>query len=472
MAPLALLALLAPLPLLVTAGPALAQGAPKSDTLTRPLSLGEAARLAARQSALAETGRLRTEQAEARARERRADLLPNLSSVATDGKRSFNTATFGFDFPGFDPNGTVIGPVRTVDVRGRVAQDLVDVAALNRYRSARTSVRASDADASDAAERAASAAAAAYLRALRAGAQLQARAADSALASDLLGIAQQQLQAGVGVGLDVTRAQAQAATVQAQLIVARNEKDRSELDLLRSLNLPLTATVTLADSLPVSCPLVATAQVVTNQSAQGGPADCLAVGDTVPDEAAAVERALRTRPDLRAADEQLRAAEQQLSAIRAERLPSLSAFADQGAIGKDYGNLKNTYTWGVQVSLPIFDGLRREARGQEQQALARELDVRRRDLRQQAEVDVRGALLDLASARQQVTAARERLRLGEQELSQARDRFRAGVAGNADVISASLALNSSRNLLIDALTAYQSARVNLARAQGTVTELP
>jgi outer membrane protein len=71
-----------------------------------------------------------------------------------------------------------------------------------------------------------------------------------------------------------------------------------------------------------------------------------------------------------------------------------------------------------------------------------------------------------------VAATRERLRLAEQELAQARDRFRAGVAGNADIISASLALNTSRNLVIDALTAYQNARVSFARATGSVTELP
>lgn len=108
---------------------------------------------------------------------------------------------------------------------------------------------------------------------------------------------------------------------------------------------------------------------------------------------------------------------------------------------------------------------------QEQQAAAREIDARRRDLRQQVAVEVRSALLDLGSAREQVDAARERLRLGEQELAQARDRFAAGVAGNADVITASLALNGARNLLIDAETAYQAARVALARAEGNLTQL-
>jgi outer membrane protein len=85
---------------------------------------------------------------------------------------------------------------------------------------------------------------------------------------------------------------------------------------------------------------------------------------------------------------------------------------------------------------------------------------------------VREALLDLTAAAEQVAAARERLRLADQELAQARDRFRAGVASNADVITASFALTGSRNLVIDALTLYQSARVGLARAQGSITELP
>ena len=104
--------------------------------------------------------------------------------------------------------------------------------------------------------------------------------------------------------------------------------------------------------------------------------------------------------------------------------------------------------------------------------MAKEIDVRRRDVRQQVAIQIHGAVLDLRSAREQLDAARDRLRLSEQAVVQARDRFRAGVSGNLDVITASIDLNSARNLEIDALTAYQSARVSLARAQGAVTSLP
>jgi len=159
-------------------------------------------------------------------------------------------------------------------------------------------------------------------------------------------------------------------------------------------------------------------------------------------------------------------------AIRAERLPTLGAFADDGAIGTSLSHLLNTYTWGVQVSLPVFDGFRRTARTREQEAQTGQLAIQRRELERQVAVDVRSALLDLTTSREQVIAARGRLSLAQQEYSQATDRFRAGVAGNADVVTASLALNAARNGVIDALAAYQAARVSLARAEGTATRLP
>jgi outer membrane protein TolC len=286
-------------------------------------------------------------------------------------------------------------------------------------------------------------------RALRPEQQLVARVADSTLAEDLLRIARDQVTAGVGIALDVTRARSQVAAMRAQLIAARNERDRARLDLHRALGLPLGTSIEFADSL-----------------------FALPTTGALPSEQEATDRALRTRADLRAADGQIAAAERQLSAIRSERLPSLSAFADEGTTGKSTDHLLNTYTWGLLISVPMFDGFRREGRLDEQRSALRELDVRRRDLMQQAAIEVREALLDLASAREQLTASAERLALGEQEIAQARDRFTAGVAGNADVTTASLGLNAARTQMVDARAAFQSARVALAHAQGIVTELP
>ena len=419
------------------------------------LSLGDAARLAAKQSAAAIAARYRADQADARVTQRRADLLPNVSASALENGRTLNTATFGIDFPApagqppiFDPDGQLEGPVNTLDTRARFAQSLFDAGALGRVRSARASAAASDFDADAIADQAAATAAAAYVRAARADAQLNARVADSSLAEDLLRVARQQLAAGVGVGLDVTRAQSQLAAIRAQIIAVRNDRGRARLELLRAVGLPLDTRISLMDSLAA-----------------------LSLNETLPSETDAIAQALRSRADIRSIDAQLAAIDRQTSAVKAERLPTVAAFGDYGAIGKNGGNMLGTYNWGVQLSVPLFDGLRREGRVEEQTALHREIDVRRRDLREQASVEVRTALLDLASAREAVSAAQERVGLAEQEVSQASERFRAGVAGNADVFTASISLNGARTQVVDALASYQNARIALARAEGGAREI-
>jgi len=442
---------------IAAASPAAAQQ-PAPPSLGEPvrLSLGDAARRAARQSNAVQGAEQRAAEALARVTQAKAALYPDFSANALQSGRTFNSVTFGITIPPapgqaplFNPDGQVLGPVNTVDLRGRVQQNIFDYSVWQRVRTAQTSANAARADVTSTGDLAATQAAETYVRVLRTNAQLQARLADSVLARDLVSIAQSQLEAGVGVALDVTRAQSQLAGVRNQLISARNDRDRAQLDLRRTLNLPLDTRVELSDTLSTEVP-----------------------EDLALDEATATARALRDRPDLRAADEQIRAARQTVSAIRSERLPSLSAFGDDGVVGKAGATrLLPTYTWGVQLSLPIFDGFRREGRIQEQEAVTRELDVRHRDLEQQATIDVRGALLDLASAREAIGASRERLRLAEQEVDQARQRFRAGVAGNADVVNAALSLNAARSQYVDVLTSLQVARVTLARAEGAITQL-
>ena len=151
---------------------------------------------------------------------------------------------------------------------------------------------------------------------------------------------------------------------------------------------------------------------------------------------------------------------------------SLAMFGDDGYTAAKYPYLQRTYTYGVQVSVPIWEGSRRESRVEERDAVLRGADLRKRDLETQIAVDVRAALLDLSAAREQVAAASDAVSFAEQAVAQARDRFRTGVAGSGDVVSAQLDASASRSQLVDALTALQSARVALARAQGRLSAMP
>ena len=425
------------------------------------LSLGDAARLAAKPSGGVDVARQRVAQAEARVTQRRGALFPDLAAGIAQAERNINSATFGFSFsnpvtgkPLLRPDGEIIGPVPIVDMRYRLQQPLLDLGNVARWRAAQSSVLAASADVQAQADLAAATAAAVYVRAARADAQLASRRADSALAADLLRIARDQLQAGTGIALDVTRAESQLANVRAQIIGARNERDRGLLELKRAVGLPLDAPLVLSDSLA------------------GMP-----VGDVTPDAASALarateSRATESRADVKALLAQGTAQQAATKAIKWERTPQLGLVVDQGVIGKNWNRLLPTYSWGVQLSVGLFDGFRREGRVQEQMAASRETDAKLRDLRAQSALEVRAALLDLSAALEQVEAVRERLRLAEQEVSQAQERFRAGVAGNGDVITALLSLNQARTLRNDALTSYQGSRVALARAMGEVQQLP
>lgn len=417
------------------------------------LTLADAVRLAAKQNATVEGARSRVDAAQARVTQKKADLLPTISATAREGGSTINSATFPIEFPStpgqpalFDRNGSILGPVNALDVRARVQQSLYDPAARTRIESAKGAVDAANADVLNASDMAATSAANAYLLVLRADAVYGARVADSTLAAELLGIAQDQLTAGTGVALDVTRARSQLAGARAQLIAARNERDRTRVDLARALGLP-PVQLELVDSLG-TLPSVSTL-----------------------DEPAALDAALHTRKDVLSLDLQAKASRLQATAIRNERLPTVGVFADEGQSQRNGRSYLPTYDWGIQLSLPIFDGFRREGRVEEQVSAARELDIRARDLRAQVEADVRSAALNLRSSAEIVSAARERLSLAEQEVAQARERFQAGVSGNADVITASMTLNTARTQLVDALTSYQGSRVALARAQGSIASI-
>ena len=88
------------------------------------------------------------------------------------------------------------------------------------------------------------------------------------------------------------------------------------------------------------------------------------------------------------------------------------------------------------------------------------------NLRGQIDVEVRTALLDLNAANDQVQVARSSVDLAQQALTQAQDRFTAGVADNLEVIQAQEALVTANENYISSLYAHNLSKVEYARAVG------
>jgi len=416
------------------------------------LSFADAVRRAAGTAPVVELAGLRSDEAQARVRQARAALLPSLTASAAWLNRDFNKNSLGIKFPSIPGSPglpDLIGPFNTYDSRLQVTQTLVDFSSVGRVRAARAQAAGARAEGGAASEAAAGAAALAYLRTARAEAVVGARQADSAIAAELVTLAEAQRRAGVSAAIDVTRARTQLVVAAGALVVARNQRDRARIDVARALGLDPATPLALTDTL----------------TAGMGAADTPATPDS------AIALAVARRPDLAAEEARADAARRTAAAITAERLPRLGLEADYGSNGPRVGSSIGTGQIAVQVTLPILDGFRREGRAAEQQAVVRESAVRTRDLTQQIAADVKGAFLDLGAAAAQQTIAAERLRLAQDELAQARERFKAGVAGNIEVIDAQASLIRARDTDIDARFAAAAARVNLARAVGLARDL-
>ncbi|HEX6749122.1 MAG TPA: TolC family protein [Longimicrobium sp.] len=432
--------------LLFTAGAAAAQNAqPVTLTLSRAVAV------AADTAPAVQIAGLRAEQAQERIRETRGALLPNLSAAVAEDRRTQNLETFGFQLP-LPPGQSIppkIGPVDVFDARLRASTPLFDPAGLVRVQAVRAAAAGSQADVATAAETSGARAAQAFVTAERAAATITARREDVRLAGELVTLAQAQLDRGVATALDVTRARTQLAAAQGLLSVAENQFAQARVNLARAMGIDPRTPISLGEALG---PQTAATSV---------PAD----------EAAALQAALANRPELKSAQAQQRAAQLGSKAIRAERLPRLDLSADYGLSGLNPHDAFPTYNIAVQVSAPLFDGFRREARQQQQALAADEARVREADVREQVAAEVRSALLDVATGLDQQRIAAERLRLANEELSQAQERFANGLATNIEVINAQQNLVRAKDAVIDAQAASAAARVNLARATGTTLNI-
>lgn len=88
------------------------------------------------------------------------------------------------------------------------------------------------------------------------------------------------------------------------------------------------------------------------------------------------------------------------------------------------------------------------------------------DLRARIAFEIHTSLLDMKAAAEQFEVAKTRIELAELTLSQARERFTAGVSDNLEVVQAQGAVATAHEAYISSLYAHNVAKLELARALG------
>lgn len=376
----------------------------------------------------------------------RASLLPNVDGAVGGQNFTRNLKAFGISFPsnipGFSmPN--IVGPITNFDARLSVNMTLFDFSAWKRLDSAKTGVAAAQAEAEAARNNVADAVARAYVNAIRAEAALRTAQANLTLAESLRKLAFDQKEAGTGTGIEVLRAEVQMANERQRQTLLANESRRAHLQLARLLNLGLDRELELTDSLAMP-------------------------EANIPGLDEALKAALENRKDLSAQTLREQFTRRSYDAVKWDRLPSLQAFGDYGAIGLDVESAVATRTYGATLRVPIFDGGRRDARRAEAAISLRQDELRTQDLRKQVELEVRLALDGIESAAKQVTVAEEGVQLAERELAQAQRRYQGGVTSNIEIVDAQTRTERARDNRVMALFQYNQARIDLATSIGAI----
>jgi outer membrane protein len=405
------------------------------------LTLDKAVGLALRQNPTAQIAVLQAAQAVEDKNIARADLLPRADLKVFDSLRRANLEEQlggALPFPGVPKH---VGPINIFNAGPTFGTPVFDLTLWERYRSAREGANASKANSLSTREQVILLVVSQYIGTLRAVATVEAAQSRVELAQALYDQAADLQKEGVGTGIDTLRSNVELQNEKQALLVAQTERDSSLFGLNRLLNLDPRQEIALADS--------------------------LSFFDTPqPDVNASIDEALVARQEWKVLESQVKAAQHDKKASQDLRLPTLRVDGNWAYEGTRLNNGIPVYNYQATLDLPIFTGGRTHAEIVKSDLQLKVLDEQKADLRNQISLDVKTALLNLKSARNQVEVATLGIQLAKEEVDQARDRFKAGVANNIEVIQAQDALARANDNEIAALYRFNQARADYARSVG------
>jgi outer membrane protein TolC len=368
-----------------------------------------------------------------------SSLLPNLTTSTSESAEQINLRALGFSgFPGIP---VIVGPFGVFDTRAYLSQTLLDFNALRKEQEGRENLVAARHSYQNSRDIVVLVVASLYLQAIAGSSRIDAAEAQVKTAQALYNLAIDLKTAGIVPGIEVLRAQVELQAQQQRLIFFRNQFDKQKLSLARAIGLPIEQQFRLASQIPYT------------------PQPPITVEE-------ALQRAYRDRADYKSAQALVRAAESARQAAFAERLPSLSFDGNYGTIGPRIDNSHGTFTVAASLRIPVFQGgkVRADVLQASAQLQQRKDDLE--DLRSRIDYEIRTAFLDLRAAGEQVKVATSSVTLANQQLEQARDRFKAGVANNIEVVQAQQAVATADENYISSLYSYNVAKASLARAVG------
>jgi outer membrane protein len=184
------------------------------------------------------------------------------------------------------------------------------------------------------------------------------------------------------------------------------------------------------------------------------------------DERAMIDSALKARPEVTSADQQVHAQELVVSATKGGYGPAFSAVANLTDVGTGLSNLTANWFVGVQMNWGILQGGLTKGQVHEARGTLSALQAQAEGARLQVSVDVvqgrvavSGAKATIAGAEEALTNAREQLRLAEA-------RYQTGQGSVIELDDAQVAYTTAEAQEVSARYSLASARAQLLAAMG------
>jgi outer membrane protein TolC len=376
-------------------------------------------------------------------------LLPNMKATAYTNTQVLNLAALGFKPSSLEAFGLAPGAVKEIvkvnvtDAQLSIDQPLFNLPDYYLYRSAQKAANVASINVLNTRGGVVLAVGTQYLAALADQAQIANAQALEQADREVLRQATLSHDAGVGTNLDVLRAKVQLQTQQQALVRAQNTFAKDKIALNRLIGLPAGQELSLTDTVPYA-----------------------ELTELPLEQAKAL--AYQRRKDLLALEAQLEVAERAGKAVKYERIPTVAFSGYYGVLGETTGLYHGVFTAQGILRIPIFEEARfrgeSETTAAQQVALKRQIDSLKVTIEQQ----IRASILDVESSAQLVKVARSNVDLSEQALSDARERFSAGVDDNLPVVQAQATLAASQSRLVNTEFQYNQSKLSLARNTGVV----
>jgi outer membrane protein TolC len=403
------------------------------------ISLSDALARALTQNLAAVTQSEQVAEARAQRRIARSALLPTVNTEISEEVERLNLRAQGVLSSSFP----LTAQFNFFDARAaRLRQTVFDLVQRENLRSADENLAATIQSARNSRDLIVLAVSGSYLEIIAATSRIAAATAEVDTDRAIYQQAVDRLTAGLDARIDVTRSQVQLQTDQQRLRSTQADLETQKLHFARLIGLPAGETFVLSEDYPFS----------------------KLSGLTVD---SALKAAYEQRADLRAAQAAVGAAESALKAARAERLPNLTLNADWGVAGlRPTAEAHSVYSVYGTLTIPLYEGGRTRGDIESASAALRERQAEMSNVRGQIDEDARQAFVNLNEAADQVTVAASNVKLAHETLSEAKDRFTAGISDTVELVQAEQAAVEADNDYISSVFRHNLAKVALARAMG------